>query len=63
MLTKEQVLESIKNMPEDRFDDIDVLLERIVILEKIARGEKDIEEGNVVSHEEVGKIIQTWFKK
>jgi hypothetical protein len=27
MLTKEQVLESIKNMPEDRFDDIDILLE------------------------------------
>jgi predicted transcriptional regulator len=63
MLTKEKLLASINAMPEEKFDDIDVLLERIVFLDKIERGEKDIEEGNVISHEEVGNIIQSWFKK
>ena len=63
MLTKEKLIESIKAMPEDKFEDIDILLERIVNLEKIERGLKDIEDGNVFSHEEVGEIIKTWFKK
>ncbi len=63
MLTKEKLIESIQAMPEERFDDIDVLLERIVKLEKIERGLNDIENGNLYSHEEVGEIIKTWFRK
>jgi hypothetical protein len=35
MLTKEQILESIKTMPEEKFEDIDVLLKRIIMLDKI----------------------------
>ena len=42
MLTKEKLLAFIKAMPEDEFEDIDVLLERIVILEKVEKGENDI---------------------
>ena len=38
MITKEKIIESIKAMPEEKFDDIDVLLERIVLLEKIEMG-------------------------
>ncbi len=63
MLTKEKILESIKAMPEDSFEDIDVLLERIVVLDKIERGIKDVEDGNVVSNEEMKTIIDSWFKK
>lgn len=63
MLTKEKILESIKAMPEDNFEDIDVLLERIVVLDKIERGIKDVEEGNVISNEEMKTVIDSWFKK
>ena len=63
MLTKEKILESIKAMPEDNFEDIDVLLERIVVLDKIERGLKDVEEGNVISNEEMKTVIDSWFKK
>jgi predicted transcriptional regulator len=63
MLTKEKIIESIKAMPEDNFEDIDVLLERIVVLDKIERGLKDIENGNVVSNEEMKTVIDSWFKK
>lgn len=38
MLTKELILEAIKNMPEEKFEDIDVLLERLVMLDKIQTG-------------------------
>jgi predicted transcriptional regulator len=63
MLTKEKILESIKAMPEDNFEDIDVLLERIVVLDKIERGIKDVEEGNVISNEEMKTVVDSWFKK
>jgi predicted transcriptional regulator len=63
MLNKEKLIESIKNMPEDVFEDIDVLLDRIILLEKIENGLKDVKEGNVISEEEMGTIIESWFQK
>lgn len=63
MLTKEKLLESIKAMPEDKFEDIDVLLERIIILEKIENGLSDIKEGNYISNEEMKTVIDSWFQK
>ncbi len=63
MISKEKIIEAIKAMPEDRFEDIDILLERLVILEKVEKGMKDIEDGNVLSHEEMKNKIDSWFKK
>ena len=60
MSTREKIIESIKAMPEDNFEDIDVLLERIVVFDKIERGLKDVEDGNVVSNEEMKNVIDTW---
>lgn len=63
MITKIKLLELIKNMPEDKFDDIDILLDRIILLEKIENGLNDIKEGNVISEEEMETVIESWFKK
>lgn len=63
MITKIKLLELIKNMPEDKFDDIDILLDRIILLEKIENGLNDIKEGNVISEEEMEIVIESWFKK
>lgn len=49
-------------MPEEKFDDIDVLLERLVILDKVESGLQDADEGNVISNEEMKKQIDSWFK-
>lgn len=62
MLTKEKVLQMIKAMPEESFEDIDVLLERLVILEKVERGLQDANEGNVVQNKEAKNEIDSWFK-
>ena len=62
MLTKEKILESIKAMPEDNFEDIDVLLERFVLLEKIEEAEKAIREGRVYSQEDVMKKMKKWLQ-
>ena len=61
MLTKQKLLQFIQAMPEDNFENIDVLPERIVLLEKVEKGEKDIEDGKVFSTAEarlkLGKFI------
>lgn len=62
MITKEKIIEAIKAMPEDRFEDIDILLERLVILDKVEKGMKDIDEGKVISHEELkNKLDKEYF--
>ncbi len=63
MITKEKLIETIKLMPEETFENIDVLWERIILLEKIESGIKNIEDGNVISDEEMKSVIQSWFKK
>jgi len=62
MLTKEKLLASIKAMPEDQFEDIDVLLERIVILEKIEKAEKDIADRNGSSTTEAKEKLSKWLR-
>lgn len=62
MLTKEKLLASIKAMPEDEFEDIDVLFERILILNKIEKAEKDILEGEVFSTQEAKEKLIKWLK-
>ena len=63
MITKEKIIESIKAMPEEEFEDIGILLEHIVLLEKIETGLKDIEDGNTHTNEEMNQIIESWFQK
>ena len=60
MLTKEQVLESIKNMPEETFDDIDILLERLVILNKIQIGIEQADKGEMIPIEDIIKEMKEW---
>lgn len=60
MLTREKVINSIKDLP-DSFT-IDELIDRLIFIEKVEQGLKQSEEGKVIPHEEVGKIIEKWSK-
>ncbi|MBK8952740.1 MAG: hypothetical protein IPM85_11095 [Chitinophagaceae bacterium] len=61
-MTKEQILQAIQLMPEERFEDIDILLERLILLDKIEQGEEDIKAGRVYSNEQMKEIMKSWFK-
>ena len=61
-LSRKQIIDTIKAMPEEEFDDIDVLLERMVILEKIEKAEKNISEGKTYSTEEAKQQLSKWFR-
>ena len=61
-ISKKQILESINAMPEEEFDDIDVLLEHIMVLDKIEKAEKDILEGKVYTTDEAKQHLSKWLQ-
>jgi len=60
MLTREKVINSIKDLP-DSFT-IDELIDRLILIEKVEQGLEQSTEGKVIPHEEVKKIIEKWSK-
>jgi predicted transcriptional regulator len=57
---KQSAIELIENLPDDSsYEDI---MERLYFLQKVEAGLKDIEDGRVVSHEEVKKRLARWLK-
>jgi predicted transcriptional regulator len=57
---KRSAIEVIEKRPDDSsYDDI---MERLFFLQKVEVGLKDIEEGKVVSHEEVKKRLARWLR-
>jgi len=59
MLTKSNLKKQIENLP-DTFS-IDELVERLILIEKIERGNKQSEEGEVISEAALDKEIGKWF--
>lgn len=61
-ISKKQVIETINSMTEEEFEDIDVLLERIMILEKIEKAEKNIATGEVYTTEDAKEKLSKWLQ-
>jgi len=62
---KEPILITQHGLPSAYLVDVETFelqQTRLVILEGIARGERDIAEGKVYSHEEVKKKLSKWLK-
>jgi predicted transcriptional regulator len=60
MLTKKQVLEAIEAMPEEKFTHINVIIEELILLDKIEKGLEDLQQGQILSEEAVNKEIDKW---
>jgi len=60
MITKIKLKEQIDKFPE-RFS-IDELIERLILIEKIERGNKQSENGDVITDEDLDKEIEKWFE-
>jgi len=59
-MTKEIVTAALKGMPREF--ELDEFIERLIVIEKIEEGLKDIEEGRTISHSEIKEIIEEWKK-
>jgi predicted transcriptional regulator len=60
-IAKQQILELIKDLPEEV--DVDEVMYRLYLRQKLEAAEKDVQEGRLVSHEEVIKETSKWFEK
>jgi predicted transcriptional regulator len=60
MLTKKQVLETIDALPEDKFRNIENVIEEIILLDKVEKGLREVKEGNTFSEEEANKEMDKW---
>ena len=59
-MKKATVTKVLNELPKEF--SIDEFIERLIVIEKIDEGLKDIENGKTVSHEEAKKIIDKWLK-
>ena len=57
-MEKKKALEAIKEMPENF--DLEVLIERLIFIEKVEKGLEHVKEGKVISHGELKKIVLQW---
>lgn len=60
IIAKQQVLDMIKDLPEKV--DVDELMYRLYLKEKLEAAEKDVCEGRLIPHEEVVRETSKWFK-
>ena len=61
MSDKQLVLDSIERLPEDA--SLEVIAERVEFLAAIRKGLHQIEQGQVVPHEEVKRQLASWLSK
>lgn len=55
---KQEALEAIGKLPEDA--DMDEIMYRLYVLDKIRKGQRAADEGQSISHEELKREIDTW---
>ncbi len=60
MLTKVRLKEQIDKLPEEF--SIDELVEKLILIEKIETGNKQSENGEVISESEMENEIEKWFE-
>ncbi|MBS3771990.1 MAG: hypothetical protein KGY70_08295 [Bacteroidales bacterium] len=58
MLTKSKLKKSLENLPESF--SIDELIDQLIFIEKVEEGLDQSNKGEVVSNEDVRKIIDKW---
>ena len=57
-LSKSAILDVVKQMPDDI--DVEELIHRLVLLQKLAAAEADIEAGRVLTHDEMKREAASW---
>jgi len=60
MVRKEQVVNSLKELPDQFF--IDVLMDKLILLQKVESGLAQSDRGEVYSEQEARKMLKRWTK-
>jgi hypothetical protein len=55
---KQEALESLQRLPDDA--DIDEIMYRLYVIDKLRKSREAIERGEVISHEDLKREIEQW---
>ena len=55
---KQEALESLQRLPDNA--DIDEIMYRLYVLDKIRKGQEAVEHGHTINHEDVRREIEQW---
>ncbi len=55
---KQEVIESLQHLPDDA--DIDEIMYRLYVIDKVRKSRAAVENGDVISHEDLKREIQQW---
>ncbi|WP_420583206.1 hypothetical protein [Reichenbachiella sp.] len=59
-MNKQIAIDSLKDMPQDF--ELDELIERLIVLDKIEKGRKDVNNGKIFSHDDAKNKLDKWLK-
>ncbi len=57
-MKRDKALETVKDLPQEF--DLDILLEKLIFVEKVEQGLKQLDEGKTVPNEKVKEMIKKW---
>ena len=57
-VVKQEALDAIAKLPDDT--DMDEIMYRLYVLDKIRKGREAAEQGRTISHEDLKRKIKTW---
>ena len=60
MLSKAKMIETLMALPEEKFDSVDILIDEIILMDKVEKSLEVVKNGEVLSEEEVDKEIEKW---
>lgn len=60
MVTKTQIINSLDNLPENV--SIDQVIEHLIFIEKVQKGQNDSASGKINSKEEAKEKLKKWLK-
>lgn len=57
-MKREKAIEAVKELPQEF--NLEELMEKLVFVEKVEQGLKQLEEGKTVDHSQVKEIVKKW---
>ena len=57
-MKREKVIDTVNNLPQEF--ELDELLEKLILVEKVENGLKQLESNQVIPHEQVKEIAKKW---
>ena len=57
-LAQQEALEAIGKLPDDV--DMDEIMSRLYVLDKVRKGREDVEAGRIIAHEDLLRELEQW---